>query len=436
MAKELLRIPFLRKGQFHNERHGRIAFDDAFFSTLIRNFEENRKGYEPYARYGHNVKGLGIWAGEKSLGHCVKVEEDGDELVGYFDPTNDEVVSEVDRGEYRYSSAEIVVDALDPNSGERIGPVLKGVGLTNEPSIPGLHRTSIVDSSKVALVLADDAELVYTIQPLAGEPMPSEQDKAPTENAPETNKAPAPAAAAPSESVVEAIKLGFAGFKEDLKNFFAQAVTPAQPTAQEPAKAEEQEPAPKEQPKQEEPTVSGDPSAKNPPTPDPEEEKMNEKLAEQLAALQAQMKTLSDGQAAALEAVKSEAQAVKVAAEAAADAAKAEAAAAKEEALKLKAAAENKQLELALTDRAKALVLGGTPPMLANRAANIVKALKQAGQSELQLGDGANLEEEIWALADAAGTVTYGTVGKADANSAPTVSSQAQAFLAGIGKKA
>lgn len=158
LTRILLKLPIALLGSWFHEIHGVIKFTQADFDALVCNFKNNARGYEPYVRYGHHEKGAGIMQGERALAHMVDVKQEGDCLWGYFEPHNFEVVSEVERGEYRYISPEYIRNAKDRNTNEGLGPILLGLALTNSPSIPWLPRNSVIHNAIVS-ALSDDYEL-------------------------------------------------------------------------------------------------------------------------------------------------------------------------------------------------------------------------------------------------------------------------------------
>lgn len=441
MSTELLRIPLARLGRFQHDRYGELGFDEADFQELIQNFKANARGYEPYVRYGHNEKGIGIWSGEEALGHAVELRQEADQLVGYFEPNEEGIVEKIRSGKYRYSSAEILRKAKNPETGVVVGKILKGVGLTNEPSIPGLHRTSVVDSSTLSLVLADDAEVVYTIQ-LLGEPMDPEKktdEQAPANADPaaaKTPEAPTAPVAAPVidlSAITKALETGFGDLKsliQDQKQAASPTEQPKAPEASaggtvgEPAKVEDENKKPSE---------AGAPTVTDTQAPVQKEDTMSAEVLAELKKLQTEMAQSAKANAEAAEAMKAQIEAVKADSAAAVKAAEDKVAEAASVVAKMKADAEGRQLELALGDRAREAVQNGVAPALANKAAAITKSIRQAASGELQLSDGGkDLEADVWALASMAGSLSYGQDSVQLSDSKPEVSSNAKAFLEGL----
>lgn len=155
-----LKIPIARLGKWHHPNYGQVSFNQKDFDAIVENFEKNARGYEPYLRYGHHEKGPGIHDGEKALGHMINAYQEGDILWGVFSPNNDNVVEEIRKGQYRYASAELIRNAMDKRTGEKVRIFLKGHTLTNAPFVPDLPQNKIDYDDQVSF-LSDGGTTTY-----------------------------------------------------------------------------------------------------------------------------------------------------------------------------------------------------------------------------------------------------------------------------------
>lgn len=380
MSKKLIKLPVAKVGSFFDEAHGVISFKPSDLDALERNFRKKMRGYEPYARYGHSEKGAGIWDGERAQGHMVEAVREGDILFGLFEPTNDDVVGEVDRQEYRYASPEIIRGARSRETNEPVGLVLKGVALTNSPNIPNLPRNTIVEVDSLEWLLSDDADVIRpaVIEIPVGAIM-SASTEVITETAVETSTEATPAVATEA-AVVPAFTKALELFTNALSAF--KPATPAV-VAADPATAEE--------------------------TPDV----MNAEDQKKLADLEAAKLALETENARLAKEAQDLADA-----KAALEAEKAEAARKAEEAREAEEARKAEELEakaaLMLSDRCELLVKEGVPPADVAKAKILISALRKSVQT-VMLSDGAdplNLEDAVLdLLSDRKGTVKFGKVG-------------------------
>lgn len=147
--KRPLKIPVARLGIWDHPVYGKVVFSQKDFDDIVRNFREDEIGFEPYLRYGHS-RYPGAADGEPGTAFAHDLVQESDVLYGIFDPVTDEVVREIQTGQYRYSSAEITRNAQGKKPGRGpIGTVLSAVALTNAPYIPGLPRNQVLSNSPV-----------------------------------------------------------------------------------------------------------------------------------------------------------------------------------------------------------------------------------------------------------------------------------------------
>lgn len=126
-------------GHFKDKRYGDVFVDRHKIGRMAHNFGR-------YPTYEVPVK-LGHGDGALSPGKVVKVEAThrGLEITMVLD---EETARQIKAKQYRYMSAEFDDDYMDKTTGERVGPVLLGAALVNQPANPYMSP----------LVLADDID--------------------------------------------------------------------------------------------------------------------------------------------------------------------------------------------------------------------------------------------------------------------------------------
>lgn len=417
MAK-LLKIPVARMGSWFHETMGVISFSGDDLRALESNFRGNVRGYEPYLKTGHNEKGPGIYDGEEAEAHMVDMVREGDVLFGLFEPHNEEVVDAIDRQAYRYASAELIRSAKDRETGKPIsGPILRGIALTNTPNIPNLPRNSLVDSDSLTYMLSDD--LVREVIPILMSPadgvLMSSTTPAPETPAPDAAAeaasvvADAPVAETPSmlASIQEAITAGFKAIADTFKAPEAAvvaAVAETEKTAEELAADAEAAAAS---------VIAATEAAAA----------ELAKTAEQLA-LEAELATLREAAAVAeaariaAEAKTAELEAEKAALTAQSEADAATAQEASEAAAAQEAARKEGEYTQMLSDRVADYVTRGVTPLEANKAKELVLALKSSVTSVMLSDREApiDLVDAVFELlSDRVGTIDFGQAGAVDA---------------------
>lgn len=124
-------------GEFYDKRYGRISITQSEIQQMADNFGK-RPAYEVPVKIGHSD-------GAKSPGKVIGVEAkpEGLEITMLVD---DETAKAINDKQYRYMSAEFDEDYHDKKTGDKVGAVLLGAALVNQPAHPYV----------VPLVLADD----------------------------------------------------------------------------------------------------------------------------------------------------------------------------------------------------------------------------------------------------------------------------------------
>lgn len=460
MSKKL-RIPIARLGAWHHPQYGTVKFEQDDFASLINNFTTNARGYEPPLRYGHHEKGPGIHDGERALAHMIDMYQHSDVLWGVFEPNNESVVEEVERGEYRYATAEIIRKAKDKVTGKPLGPFLKSHALTNTPFIPNLPRNVVEDSDSLAQVLSDEGDVEYVLSDLTEytpqmmnctncgcdlEQYSSTGLCAECVTAVEAALEPR---ANPELTIMQKLLQKFdtmmsrleslpweiLGRLEANESAHAELYSDAAQGEQKPAETPElpaenpdtstesegeEQPAPdttapealaeEDQTPDSEDDQEGDTEPDADPAPDNNEENINMEELEKLQAEKAELEAIR----AQLMAEKAEIEAAKKAAEDELAAVKAAEEARALEAAAAQAAEAEKQFAILLSDRVTAAVNLGVAPARAEKAASLVKALKNSTETVL-LSEGADpidvTEAVFELLSDAQGEVDFEQAG-------------------------
>jgi len=142
-SRKLLKVPIAVLGKWVHPEYGEVEFRQEDFSDILQNWSNNVTGYEPPLFLGH-PNDVNATEGAPSVGFLENVFQDASTLYGLFDPVDDTIFNEVQKGSYRYSSAEIYRNALSKNTGDQIGTLLRGVALTNRPFLTGMPRVEAV----------------------------------------------------------------------------------------------------------------------------------------------------------------------------------------------------------------------------------------------------------------------------------------------------
>ena len=126
-------------GEFYDKRYGRVSITAEKVKQMAENFGKC-PAYEVPVKLGHSD-------GAKSPGKVIGVEakDSGLEITMSVDS---ETAKAINDKQYRYMSAEFDEDYHDKKTGERVGAVLLGAALVNQPAHPYV----------APLVLADDIE--------------------------------------------------------------------------------------------------------------------------------------------------------------------------------------------------------------------------------------------------------------------------------------
>ena len=141
-----IRVPIVRLGSWPHPdpTYGEVSFEQQDFEDMMRNFQENHTGYIPALYFGHPLQHPDAKDGEPRQGTLSFLSQEGDELIGYFNPVSQEVIDDVKANKYGYSSAELYRDAVSKKTRQPIGMLLTAVALTNKPFVPDLSPVTYV----------------------------------------------------------------------------------------------------------------------------------------------------------------------------------------------------------------------------------------------------------------------------------------------------
>lgn len=123
-------------GTFFDPRYGRVDITKQLVEGIAKNFL-SAPAYPPPVKFGHGdgaaSPGVVKEAEARPEGLFIRVEVD------------DQTAADLKASKYRFMSAEYDPDYMEKTSGKRIGPVLQGVALTNQPAHPGVVPIALSD---------------------------------------------------------------------------------------------------------------------------------------------------------------------------------------------------------------------------------------------------------------------------------------------------
>jgi len=141
-------IQLLREGKYSHPIYGEMIISSKHLELLKNNFDSNVRGFDLSIDYTHeNETGespAAFWI--KSLEIKDNADGNGKGLFarGEFTPKGEKLVSEK---EYKYSSADFVIDYVD-QSGKHHPYVLRGGTLTNRPFIKNMNPIKLSEETK------------------------------------------------------------------------------------------------------------------------------------------------------------------------------------------------------------------------------------------------------------------------------------------------
>ena len=114
-------------GEFYDKRYGHVSITDSKLQQMAENFGKY-PSYEVPVKLGHDD-------GAKSPGKVIGIEAkpEGLEITMTVDQ---QTAQDINDKQYRYMSAEYDEDYYDKTTGRRVGAVLLGAALVNQPANP------------------------------------------------------------------------------------------------------------------------------------------------------------------------------------------------------------------------------------------------------------------------------------------------------------
>lgn len=147
---DYLKVPIAMIGEWEHPEYGKVKFDQNDFNDIVRNWENGAAGYDVSLWKGHPVSTTAI-EGQESEGWLSKLQQEGNILWGYYQPTDTDLYDKVASKKFKYASAEVVRNAVDKKNGNPLGTMLVGDALTNRPFLPfkdiTLEIVSLCDSA-------------------------------------------------------------------------------------------------------------------------------------------------------------------------------------------------------------------------------------------------------------------------------------------------
>lgn len=157
-------IQVARCGTFDGHSQGAFAFDPATFDAIVRNFDatENKRIPIDYEHASEMPTAPGVMqSGAPAVGWVTHLESRGEAgLYASVDWVDPQAVERIRMGQYAYCSPAVVFGAIDPSTGEAIGPKLTSVALTNRPFLDGMAALTARDP--IAASLAPESVHVPT----------------------------------------------------------------------------------------------------------------------------------------------------------------------------------------------------------------------------------------------------------------------------------
>jgi hypothetical protein len=148
----VIKVPFFREGKWLHPKYGALEGTQEKFNAIIDNFHRNVAGRPPFIRLGHAKDGALTFGDAPAEAWVYDIIQEGPVLYALAHPTNENVVEAIKTKRYRFASPEYEEQYTNKENGEKVGPTLLAIGLTNEPFL-----TKLPD----ALALADNPNDIY-----------------------------------------------------------------------------------------------------------------------------------------------------------------------------------------------------------------------------------------------------------------------------------
>lgn len=194
-------IQVAKAGRFDGHPAGAFEMTAATFAKIVENFRATSNRRVP-VDYEHATEMVAhtnaMQRGAPAVGWVTDLNAQGDKLFATVEWVDAEAVEHIRAGRYRYCSPAVVLDAIDGETGNRIGPRLTSVGLTNRPFLDGMEPIAARDAAEaVTASLSPDAVHIpaaIEAAPLPKESSPMDDEKKMAEGgaAPDKDKKPVP----------------------------------------------------------------------------------------------------------------------------------------------------------------------------------------------------------------------------------------------------
>lgn len=140
-------------GEWKGHDNGPFELTAAKFDTIVQNFES--KVNPTPLDYEH----ASLLAQEApAAGWVHKLQRRGEDLFAFVEFT-EKAARQIAAGEYRYCSAVFVWNAKHPQTGERIGPSIHSIALTNVPFIDGQQPIALTATGTTRLRMDPEKQL-------------------------------------------------------------------------------------------------------------------------------------------------------------------------------------------------------------------------------------------------------------------------------------
>jgi hypothetical protein len=124
-------------GHFHNKKYGDVWMTTEKIEEMVENFGKH-PDYQVPVKLGHGD-------GAPSPGTVIGLRSTERGLEATFS-VNAEASEAIRRKLYRYTSGELDSEYLDPKTGDKVGHVLLGLALVNQPGVPYMEPLQFVDA--------------------------------------------------------------------------------------------------------------------------------------------------------------------------------------------------------------------------------------------------------------------------------------------------
>lgn len=146
-ARYFAKVPVAVIGQWSHEIYGTVSFTQEDYDTMKENFTSNVLGFEPPLFLGHPRNDVTV-EGAPAEGFLTELTQEGDALFGIYELVDEQTYADVKKGKFRYASAELLREFVNPATNKDVGIVLFGHALTNRPFVPNLPRVGVMEGTE------------------------------------------------------------------------------------------------------------------------------------------------------------------------------------------------------------------------------------------------------------------------------------------------